>query len=272
VVQVLARGRVVAEDVVVGVGGRFLAARRLWPAAGVTQPETLVLLHEGLGCIDMWRRFPEILAWRSGCAVVVYDRWGYGRSDRRDRPWGLQYLHEAALEELPGLLDVLGVDRPVLLGHSDGGTIALIHAAHHPVRAAVTMAAHAWVEQAAVDGVAQTVQAWHEGRLESRLARYHGAATRDVFFRWADTWQAEWFRGWSIGELLGSVVCPVEVIQGCSDEYATREHALQLANGLGGCHEVHLLPDVGHAAYRDAGPAVVEIMVRALTRSWLSAA
>lgn len=255
----------VTEDFEVDVGGARLATRRIVPEPRSDGAETLVFLHEGLGSMESWRGFPAALAQATGCAALLYDRRGYGRSDPLDRPWGLGYLHRYALDELPAVLEACGVTRPVLVGHSDGGTIALIYAAEHAARGLIAEAAHVHVEEAAVQGIRSTIGMWHDGGLEPRLMKHHGSKTRQVFWMWADTWLAPWFEGWSIEGELHRVRCPALLLQGSDDEYATRGHLAVIADALGGPVESLLVPGCAHAPHLQAPERVLEECVGFVT-------
>jgi pimeloyl-ACP methyl ester carboxylesterase len=249
------------EDLELEVGGARIAARRLQPGAAVAAAPTLVFLHEGLGCVDAWRAFPERLVRATGLPALLYDRRGYGRSSALDRPWGVDYLHRAALEELPAVLAACAVERPLLVGHSDGGTIALLSAAHHAPVAVVTEAAHAFVEEAARAGIRRTERRWASGSLKDGLERLHGPKAEAIFRSWADTWLAPWFDGWSITGELPAVTCPALLLQGADDEYATPGHLTEIAARLGGPVRAELLPGCGHAPHHEAPTVVIDLVV-----------
>ena len=185
---------------------------------------TLVLLHEGLGSVAMWRDFPGRLAHATGCSAVVYSRHGYGKSDplRGDR--AVRYMHDEALNALPALLDNLGIERPILVGHSDGGSIALIHAGagKRAVTGVVTLAAHVLVEDISVASIAAAKTAYEATDLRAKLARYH-ADVDSAFRGWNRIWLHPDFRAWNIEEYLPRIACPVLAIQGEDDEYGTME-------------------------------------------------
>ena len=182
------------------LGGRRLEYVDL-PARHDARP-ALVLLHEGLGCVEMWRDLPSLLASATGCRTVAYSRWGYGRSDGLDGPRTPRYLHDEALLWLPELRAALGLERVVLVGHSDGASIALVHAGadHWPVAALVAIAPHEFVEEVTVEGIRAAGEAWRTTDLAARLRRYHRDAD-GVFAAWHDTWLSAAFRAWTIEEL-----------------------------------------------------------------------
>ena len=163
------------------------------------------------------------------------------------------------------------LESPLLVGHSDGGTIALLYAAHHAPMAIVAEAAHCFVEEAARAGIRRTVGRWEAGNLRRRLERLHGANAEPVFRSWADTWLAPWFDGWSITAELAAVRCPTLLLQGVDDEYATAGHLAEIAARLGGPVRAELLPDCGHAPHHDAPDVVIDLVARWMS-SWLSPA
>ena len=222
---------------------------------------TLVFLHEGIGCIRMWKTFPEQLVAATGCPGLIYDREGYGGSDPFREVRAADYMHRTAFGELPAVLEACGVSNPLLIGHSDGGTIALLYASRFPVQALITVAAHIFVEgEVALGGIRKIIRLWNMGKVEPQLARYHGEKTRDVFFSWADTWMAPWFRDWNIKEYLPDVSCPALLIQGAEDEYATDEHMCGIADRLGGPAEAVLVPRCGHSPHLERSEAVLKLM------------
>ncbi len=214
----------------------------------------LVFLHEGLGCTAMWRDFPHRLVQATQRPALVYDRQGYGRSAPRRRPPGLDYLQEEAETLLPALLDRLDIEAPVLIGHSDGGTIALQYAALHPrrVKGVITEAAHVLVEPITIKGIRTTVAAFQEGGLHARLAYYHGSRTREMFYHWADIWLADAFRSWNIEACLPRIQCDVLVLQGLDDRYGTPRQVKAITDGIGSRARPLLIPSCGHAPHREA--------------------
>jgi pimeloyl-ACP methyl ester carboxylesterase len=219
---------------------------------------TLVFLHEGLGSIAMWRDFPQQVAAATGCPALVYSRYGYGRSDPLAAPRRPDYLHVEALRALPQLLDRLGIARPLLFGHSDGASIALIHAgaAGRPVAGVIAMAPHVMVEEVALAGIRATVSIY-EGPtgFRERLARYHDDV--DSAFRgWSDIWLDAAFRDWSIEEFLPRIAVPVLAIQGHDDEYGTMEQIDRIARGATDV-ETLKLADCRHSPQRDQPVAVI---------------
>ena len=223
----------------------------------------LVFLHEGLGSIRQWRDFPRRVAEASGCAALVYDRYGYGQSDVLAEPRrSVRFMHEEALEALPRLLDALGIEAPLLVGHSDGASIALIHAgAGHPVTALALMAPHVFVEDVCIASIEQAKRQFETTDLAARLGKYH-RDPRKTFYLWNDVWLDPEFRAWNIEEYLPGVRCPVLAIQGHDDEYGTMAQLESIRRGVQGPCELLELPDCGHSPFRDQPDAAVEAIAR----------
>jgi pimeloyl-ACP methyl ester carboxylesterase len=233
----------------VDVGGASLEVVRM-PAARPDLPP-LVWLHEGLGSVAMWRDFPARVAAATGAEAIVYSRRGYGRSSRREGPNGVGYLHDEALAVLPALLDRLGVERPLLVGHSDGASIALIYAGSGlPCAGVVAMAPHVSVEAKALAGIRAVGATWRSSGLPERLGRYHDDPEH-AFRGWHDVWLDPAFRAWSIVELLSAIAAPMLAIQGEDDEYATPEQVEAIGRAARAPCEVVLLPGCRHSPHRD---------------------
>lgn len=225
-------------------------------AARAARP-TLVFLHEGLGSIAMWRDFPEQVARAAQCDAIIYSRYGYGNSDPLGEPRSVRYMHEEAQTVLPQLLDLLAIDRPILIGHSDGGSIALIHSGMRvrPVRAVVTLAAHVFVEEISVASIAAAKAAYETTDLRDRLARYH-TDVDSAFSGWNRIWLAPEFRDWNIEEYLPRIQCPVLAMQGVDDEYGTMEQMRRIGAGVDDV-ELLTLERCRHSPHRDRPDAVL---------------
>jgi pimeloyl-ACP methyl ester carboxylesterase len=233
---------------------------------GAPDRPTLVLLHEGLGSVAMWHDFPGRLAHAIGCNALVYSRWGYGESDPLTAPREVRYMHDEALVALPELLDTLGIERPVLVGHSDGGSIALIHAGAgaRPVAAVVTLAAHVLVEDISVASIAAAKAAWETTDLRAKLARYH-ADVDSAFLGWNRIWLRPDFRAWNIEAYLPGIACPVLAIQGEDDEYGTMEQVRRIGAQVTDA-DLLALADCRHSPHRDQPDAVIEAITRFVDR------
>src|SRR5258705_4101875 len=219
----------------------------------VSGKPTLVFLHEGLGSIRQWRDFPAKVAAATGCRVLVYDRYGYGQSDVLTEPKrNVRFMHDEGLVALPELLKNVGVGRPVLIGHSDGASIALIHAgAGHAVRGVVAMAPHVFIEPLCLGSIRKAAQAFEDGDLGTKLGRYHRDA-RKTFFGWADVWLDAKFERWDIrGDYLPKIACPVLAIQGQDDIYGTMAQLDEIQRrSRAGCTLLKLAA-CGHSPFKD---------------------
>ena len=248
----------------VEIAGRRLEYERI-DVGGRDRP-TLVMLHEGLGSIAMWRDFPQRLAHATVSRVVVYSRYGYGNSTRLEEPRNVRYMHDEALIALPELLDKLDIARPILIGHSDGASIALIHAggAERPLMGVVAMAPHVIVEDISIASIAAARDAYAMTDLRERLARYH-ADVDGAFRGWNDIWLHDDFRAWNIEEYLPRIECPVLAIQGEDDEYGTMQQLAKIAAAI---RDVELvkLDDCRHSPHRDQPDAVQDAIVRFVDR------
>ncbi len=219
----------------VNVHGHSLEFRRI--AAAADGP-TLVFLHEGLGSIGQWRDFPDRIAEATGLPAVIYARYGHGQSEVLQQPHGVDFMHREALESLPELLRQLAIERPFLIGHSDGASISLIYAgAGHPVEALVAMAPHVFVEDISIDGISAAKQAFESTDLREKLTRHHRDASK-TFYGWNDVWLAPAFRNWNIESYLPAIKCPLLAIQGHDDEYGSMAQIDAIARQAGGPVEV----------------------------------
>ena len=217
----------------------------------------LIFLHEGLGSIRQWRDFPEQLAKASGCGALVYDRYGYGNSDvLKEERVGIDFMHREALLFLPDLLEKLKIQNPILIGHSDGASIALIHAGIHPVRGVAVMAPHVFIEDICVDSIRKALAQFETTDLAERLAKYHRDAAK-TFHLWADAWLDPAFGGWNIEEYLPGMKCPVLAIQGEGDEYGSMAQLDAIARQAGGPCELLKLKDCGHSPHKDQAGLVL---------------
>lgn len=224
---------------------------------------TLVFLHEGLGSIRQWRDFPAQVTSATGCRALLYNRYGYGNSDVLAEPRvTVRFMHDEALVALPELLGKLKVDSPVLVGHSDGASIALIYAgADHPVRGLALMAPHVFVEEVGIRSIERARQQFETTDLPQRLGRYHRDARR-TFYLWNDAWLDPQFRHWNIEECLASVCVPVLAIQGVDDEYGTMAQLRSIRERVKGPCELLELAGCGHSPHRDQPVAVLEALAR----------
>lgn len=250
----------------VAVAGARLEYARLGPPPDVAP--TLVFLHGGLGSLSVWRDLPEALCRNTGCGALVYSRRGHGGSDRLARPYSERFMHDEATIVLPHVLDAFQICDPILIGHSDGGSIALIYTGMGigPSRGLVLEAPHVFNEDAIVKGIVRTRTEYETGGLRAKLARHHGANVDNLFDSWARIWLSPEFRGWSIEECLPGVTCPVLVIQGLDDEYGTDRQVHRIASGISGPCESLALTDCGHAPDVDQRESVEAAMTDFVAR------
>jgi len=247
----------------VEVHGRVLEVQRF---SERRQAPELVFLHEGLGSVSHWRDFPLRVAQATGCAVTVYSRYGSGNSDVLREARGVRYMHEEALDALPELLSRLEIDSPILVGHSDGASIALIHAGTHDrVCALVLLAPHIFVEDLSLASIADAKVKFETTNLAERLARHHRDAQR-TFWGWNDIWLHPLFRNWNIEEYLPRITCPVLVIQGFEDQYGTMKQVEAIQRQVAGPVEVLALENCRHSPQRDQPEATLRAIATFVDR------
>jgi len=248
-----------AKVAFVRVAGHELEYHWFGPSPDVSP--TLVFLHEGLGCVAMWRDFPERVAEATGFGTLVYSRAGYGNSDPVSLPRPVTFMHDEALQVLPQVLSALKVRAPILFGHSDGGSIALIFAgsAHASnLQALILEAPHVFVEQLSIDSIVKAKHNYENGSLRTGLERYHGSNVDCAFQGWNDTWLNPEFRAWNIESSLPGIKVPVLIIQGNDDEYGTIKQVDAISRGCKNNVQKLLLPDCGHSPHRDQAATVLE--------------
>jgi pimeloyl-ACP methyl ester carboxylesterase len=247
-----------ADQGMLDLGDETLEYRMIGPRPDATP--TIVMLHEGLGCVGMWSDFPDKVAAATGCGVFVYSRKGYGKSSPVQLPRQISYMHEEAEKSVPRVLDAIGFQRGILLGHSDGASIAAIYAGTHQdhrVLGLVLMAPHFIVEDLSVKSIAEAREAYNNGDLRARLAKYHPNV--DVAFRgWNDVWLDNDFRQWDISEELAYIRVPILIVQGEDDQYGTLRQ-IEIANEECYCPvDVALLPGVKHQPHREGAEATLQ--------------
>ena len=242
----------------VTVRGRSLEYQRI---AALAEGPTLVFLHEGLGSISQWRDFPQRIAQACALPALVYARYGHGQSQVLQQAHGVDFMHREALESLPELLRALGIERTILIGHSDGASIALIYAgAGHALEAMVAMAPHVFVEDISIEGIVAAKRAFENTDLAQRLARHH-RDPRKTFYGWNDIWLAPAFRSWNIESFLPAIKCPVLAIQGHEDDYGSMAQVDAIARQASGPVELLKLDRCGHSPQRDQSEIVAAAIV-----------
>ena len=226
----------------------------------------MIFLHEGLGSLSMWKDFPSRVAHATGCNALVYSRHGYGQSDALAAPRAVDFMHDEAIRALPELLDKLDVQRPILFGHSDGGSIALIHAggSGRPVAGVIAMAPHVAVEDISIKSIIAAKQTYESSDLKIRLGRYH-AHPDSAFWGWNDIWLLPEFRNWNIEEFLPRITCPILAIQGEDDEYGTMQQ-IDLIARFATDVDLLKLTDCRHSPHLDQPEAVIEATIRFVDR------
>ena len=252
----------------INVSGR--ACHIEYTFVGATNPAAplIIFLHEGLGSVAMWRDFPAQLCEAVGARGLVYSRPGYGRSTPRPHAekWGVDFMHIQARDVLPAFLAAIGIDtvhnKPWLFGHSDGGSIALIHAALFPEKIAgvIVAAPHIFVEDISVASIAQTRETYVQTDLRAKLARYHDDVD-SAFWGWNDIWLDPAFRAWNIEALLPQIKCPLLAMQGVNDEYGTMAQIDSIAHAVPQAQLVKI-EHCGHSPHRDQPQAVIESVRR----------
>ena len=261
-----ARQRVVVSGVHLEIA-RHGVPRDAATRHGAAAPRpTLVFLHEGLGCVAMWRGFPARLSAATGCPALVYSRQGYGGSDPVALPRPLTYMHDEARLVLPELLHLLDIRRTVLVGHSDGASIALIYAGSvadsATVDGLVLLAPHVFCEDVSVASIREARVAYLEGGLRAKLARYHGDNVEGAFWGWNDAWLDPRFRRWNLEEFLPNVRTPVLTVQGANDPYGTLAQLDAIERGCAGPFAKLVIPGCGHDPARDAEAITRESLSR----------
>ncbi len=242
--------------------------RSWFPDAGALRPNCapILLLHESLGCIEQWKDFPAALAQATGRTVVAYDRLGFGRSDRLTAPPAPTFVEDEAAHGFAQVLDHLGIERFVVVGHSVGGSMAVHCAAQYPAacQAMITMSAVTFVEPRTLEGIRQARSWFADPAQRERLRRYHGERSDWVLSAWIDTWLAPDFASWTLAHALPRVCCPALAIHGDNDEFGSERHPQLIARHAGGHVEQALLPDVGHVPHREQPDVVLERVGRFL--------
>jgi pimeloyl-ACP methyl ester carboxylesterase len=249
------------EFVDIDWAGRPVRIEHAWVGAREADAPLLVFLHEGLGSLAMWKDFPQQLCSATGHRGLVYSRPGYGRSTPRhaNEQWQPDFMHRQAHEVLPALLAALGVQAPyALLGHSDGGSIALLHAARWPERvaSAVVVAPHIFVEDLSVASIDKAREAYEATDLRERLARYHDDPD-SAFWGWNRIWLDPRFRAWNIEAEIAAIRSPLMAVQGVDDEYGTLEQIRGIARRIPHT-QLQELAHCGHSPHRDQPAALIQ--------------
>ena len=238
----------------------------LWIQPQGSRVPTLVMLHEGLGSISLWKDFPQQLAVRSGCGVLVYSRYGHGNSDKLLEKRPLDFMHHEGEVVLPELLEMMDIQQPVLVGHSDGGSIAIIFAGRYPdaVSGLILEAPHVFVEDLSIASITQAKSTYETTDFPRKLGRYH-AHVDATFWGWNDIWLDPVFRSWNIEEYLPAIACPVLCIQGEEDEYGTITQ-VEAIKAKAPQTQIEVLPNCKHSPHRDQAEKTLKLMAEFVGR------
>ncbi len=240
-------------EIEIDVQGRTLQLEIAWVGNQEPTAPVMVFLHEGLGSVAMWKDFPDTLCRTLNMRGLVYSRPGYGASTPRaaDEQWKVDFMHRQAQEILPALLSKLNIQNPWLFGHSDGGSIALLFAAHFPTvpSGVIAVAPHIMVEDISIDSIRVAREAYLQHKLRERLARYHRNVD-SAFFGWNDIWLSAAFRNWNIAAEIAAIRCPLLAIQGAEDEYGSLQQIFGIRDKVPAT-QVVVLPACGHSPQRD---------------------
>ena len=247
-----------SQDVFVPTGSGQLFARRWTPDAPGANDAPIVLMHDSLGCVELWRDFPRQLADATGRAVIAYDRLGFGRSDPHPGVLTLDFVVREAQEGFRSVREALGVDRYAIFGHSVGGGMAIACAAAHgdACRALITESAQVFAEERTLEGIRQARVSFAQPGQLDRLKKYHGEKAAWVLGAWIDTWLSPDFADWTLDAALARVRSPALALHGDNDEYGSTEHARRIAR-LAGARQV-IFAQCGHVPHREQPEQVLE--------------
>jgi pimeloyl-ACP methyl ester carboxylesterase len=240
-------------------GGHRLEYKWIGPAP--EKAPTIVFLHEGLGCVEMWRDFPEQVVEATGLGALVYSRAGYGKSDPIKLPRSVEFMHDEALIVLPEVLKEFRINEAILFGHSDGGSIALIYAGSDKadnILGLVLEAPHVFVETIGIESIGRAKENYEHGYLRTSLEKYHGTNVECAFRGWNDVWLNPQFRSWNIESYLPGIKEPILVIQGEQDQYGTLRQVRTIQDASSGLVDTLFLSECGHSPHRDQPKAVLD--------------
>ncbi|MCB1215352.1 MAG: alpha/beta hydrolase [Deltaproteobacteria bacterium] len=244
------------------VSGEKIFYQHLIPQASETKKPTILFLHDAIGSVSQWRGFPDQLVKRLGYPAIVYDRYGYGRSQASSQKRDKNYLHQEALERLPAFLEALGLEEIILFGHSDGGSIAIIFAGQVPrnihLHGVITEAAHVFVEEITLAGIREIVELAKQSDFLKKLAKFHGDKTDYLFKAWHKTWLSSEFRNWNIEDYLPQITCPALMIQGEDDEYGTQKQVDAIVSQVQGPRQKLMIPGCAHVPHYQAEEEVLK--------------
>ena len=249
------------------MNGRRLEVTRYGPPPD--KAPTLVFLHEGLGCVAMWRDFPAKLAAATGCGALVYSRLGYGLSDPCNLPRPVRFMHDEGLLSLPDLIEAAGIRKCILIGHSDGGSIAIIYGGGtpaHPLHGLITEAAHVFCEEVTLDSIRKAKTQYLKGDLKAKLTKYHGTNTENAFWGWNDVWLHPDFIDWNIESYLSDIRVPILAIQGEDDQYGSLAQIDSITELAGAGTEKLILKNCRHSPHRQQEARTFNAMLSFISR------
>ncbi len=221
---------------------------------------SLVFLHDALGCTTSWKSFPKNLCQALQMNGLVFDRLGHGLSSPSTTTRSVDYLEKEALEILPQVLQKMGIRTPILIGSSDGGSIALVYAGKYPVKALVSLAGHSKVESITLEGIREGVKVLKKAPLFQKLEKLHGRKSQKLLNDWADTWLSPAYRHWNIERFLEGIDCPALILQGKEDQYATDQHAIGIAKRISGPSAYQIMQGCGHFPHLDKAEETIALI------------
>lgn len=267
---------IIARDVQVQVPQGELFAR-IWSPPGegadLRQKTPIFLFHDSLGCVELWRGFPERLSISTGRTVIAYDRLGFGKSSAYRGEWSSGFIHEEAQTFFPLLRQSLGIEKFIALGHSVGGAMAALCAAEFPreCRALITESAQAFVEDRTLQGIREAKAGFQQQGMLDRLEKYHGSKARWVLEAWTETWLSPAFRSWTLDADLPKIVCPTLVLHGENDEFGSDRQPRRIASAISGAVQLEILPGCRHVPHRETEAVIVDLISRFLEGARLGA-
>ncbi|UXR66081.1 alpha/beta hydrolase [Bdellovibrio bacteriovorus] len=237
---------------------------KTWTPRNILKEIPIILLHDSLGCTDTWRDFPSLLAEKTGCVVVSYDRWGFGRSSARNELPSIHFISEEGKIHLPAILDALNIEKFLLFGHSVGGAMSVVTAGALPRRChgIITESAQAFVEDRTREGISKAEVDFKDPKMMARLEKYHGDKARWVLDAWIKVWLSPNFSVWSLKDQLPLVQCPLMAIHGDKDEYGSFQFPEMIHRLTKGPSEMHILPDCGHVPHREKTEEILKLCSR----------
>ncbi len=239
-----------------------------WQPNSITQQPPIILLHDSLGCVALWKDFPEALAVATGQTVIAYDRWGFGQSSQRTDKISHQFIEQEAIEFFPFILQAFQIDKFFVLGHSVGGCMAITIANKYPKQclSVVAISTQAFVDKQVTNSIIANHASFADAKNFARLARYHTNNTHWVLDAWVSTWRSKEFSSWSLQPYFADIICPVLVIQGQNDAYNAIIHSQTIAENIAKSH-LHILPNTGHFPHRERKDEVLQLIKKFLSNN-----